>query len=87
VHDSWQASHLCGTRDCFNGDHIVVESKELNESRKECQTHPYFVYMEFELSDGRIVRQEGDYICKHEPSCMRRYVRPLAGTGNEAQFP
>jgi hypothetical protein len=29
-------SHLCGTRDCINPDHMVLESKQTNDERTSC---------------------------------------------------
>lgn len=34
--DSLMISHLCGTRNCCNPDHIVIETKATNDERTHC---------------------------------------------------
>ncbi|GAA5965709.1 hypothetical protein JCM21900_001568 [Sporobolomyces salmonicolor] len=54
---SYQASHLCANRECFNPDHLVAERRGANFAREEC----------FErFRDG--VQWAED--CPHRPRCL-----------------
>ncbi|KAM3425882.1 hypothetical protein MY4824_010140, partial [Beauveria thailandica] len=37
LYDYWHASHLCGRPTCIEPNHIAVEPKSANESRKGCR--------------------------------------------------
>eukprot|EP01097_Dermamoeba_algensis_P004934 TRINITY_DN3151_c0_g1_i1.p1 TRINITY_DN3151_c0_g1~~TRINITY_DN3151_c0_g1_i1.p1 ORF type:complete len:172 (-),score=13.53 TRINITY_DN3151_c0_g1_i1:470-985(-) len=60
-------SHICGTRNCCNADHLLIEPKSINEER----THCHFV-MKNALKDGEAVLRYyfSNYtLCRHAPSC------------------
>lgn len=39
-----QASHLCHESDCFNPDHIVIESSQSNKRRNDCKASWKLLY-------------------------------------------
>nr|AAP73783.1 intron-encoded I-PpoI type endonuclease [Neoscytalidium dimidiatum] len=39
AHAAYNVSHLCGNGECFNPDHLVIETAGLNQRRKTCQGH------------------------------------------------
>ena len=59
-------SHLCGTRNCVNKAHIIIETKRINDER----THCHFCLRNYVLSQGSTM-PVGDAckICNHEPTC------------------
>jgi hypothetical protein len=56
-----QVSHLCDCRTCFNPDHLVPESPQLNNSRKGCAGPVFCQYHGHLLVD----------LCPHTPKCIR----------------
>lgn len=55
-----EASHLCHRRACLNIDHLVWESRQANEARKNCV--------------GRVFCRECHQwlqLCTHEPKCIK----------------
>lgn len=62
-------SHLCGTRNCLNPDHIILEPKYINDQRTHCHfcidallrfnDHDYEVVQQFISLGG----------CPHDPPC------------------
>jgi Zinc-binding loop region of homing endonuclease len=56
---TYQASHLCGRRACFNPDHICYESAEANNQRKGCP------------GDIRCSCDAIAYECPHIPKCLK----------------
>lgn len=65
--DDITISHLCGTRNCCNPEHLVLESKATNDERTHCH---------FSLKHAKDARgQSGirDWIrsscCPHNPKC------------------
>lgn len=65
--DDLVISHLCGTRNCLNPQHLVLESKRVNDER----THCHFVMMNILATTGfdgieRFYQVGG---CKHFPKC------------------
>ncbi|KAJ8096646.1 zinc-binding loop region of homing endonuclease-domain-containing protein [Lipomyces tetrasporus] len=40
---SYDVSHLCHNRKCFNSDHLVVESRQNNRNRQACNGHKILV--------------------------------------------
>lgn len=65
-------SHLCGTSNCCNAEHMVLESKKTNDERTHCHyclnnilaSHP--IYAEF-LAAKQMFHQMGS--CVHNPRC------------------
>jgi len=57
-------SHVCGTRNCINQDHIVLESKKLNDERTHCHT-----IMTWAQEKGQLQNYLDLNICKHDPPC------------------
>lgn len=55
------ASHLCGNRRCFRGDHLIWESAEDNQNRKGCVGILRTV-VRAEVTDIMV--------CRHEPKCI-----------------
>lgn len=62
--DALTISHVCGTHHCVNAEHIVLESKVINDERTMC----HFVMTEAKrkgvLDNLRELR-----VCPHEPIC------------------
>ncbi|RYP13475.1 hypothetical protein DL765_006888 [Monosporascus sp. GIB2] len=56
------ASHLCHTPLCINPSHIIFESSDENQSRRDCQERARFL-----RAEGRDLPQRCD---KHIPPCM-----------------
>jgi len=57
-----QISHLCHNATCINTDHLVQESAEINNSRKNCVG-----IVEIQLPTGI---QRGQ-VCTHQPPCKK----------------
>jgi len=62
----YQASHLCGIANCILPAHIVVESKAINESRKDCHAH---ITVKTEI-DGAVYILPPNQPCPHQPQCI-----------------
>lgn len=62
-------SHLCGTRNCCNPDHLFLESKSVNDER----THCHFVMNCTLRSGGMQALQRLNELpfCPHTPVCGR----------------
>jgi hypothetical protein len=60
-------SHLCGTRNCCNENHIILEPKEINDERTHC--HFVMSHVAAHSGHGSIekVRELGG--CPHSPQC------------------
>jgi hypothetical protein len=71
------ASHLCGEAACVNPDHIVVESKDSNESRKYCQKDFFTGFITIGNKEVRV--DVGTNVCSHAVSCVRRYIAIVLG--------
>jgi len=54
-------SHLCDIRNCFNPDHLVSESPQLNNDRKGC-AGPIYCSVH-----GHLIVD----LCSHSPNCVR----------------
>ena len=52
-------SHLCDNRRCFNPKHLVQESPQVNNSRKNC------------LGEIHCARGHVHPVCRHQPRCIR----------------
>lgn len=59
-------SHLCGTRNCCNADHIVVEHKYINDERTHCHFSLRNALTHGGYSD---VHSVVEAICTHVPRC------------------
>lgn len=66
------ASHLCHEPRCIAKDHIVVESKDLNEARKDCEGN--YLAGWAECAEGWKVVFESTFACTHNPPCFRRAI-------------
>jgi len=60
------ASHRCGKSVCLTPDHLCVESKPMNESRKECQKH-FYVLTEIDYTQYLLAP---NHTCNHLPPCI-----------------
>jgi len=65
LYGNHHASHLCANERCINPDHLVIEPKAMNESRKECSSKLHIV----------TTIQDQQYIlpakaCTHVPACL-----------------
>jgi len=60
------SSHRCGKSICLTPDHLCVESKPVNESRKECQKH-FYVLTEIEYTKYLL---PPNHTCPHHPPCI-----------------
>lgn len=60
-------SHLCGTRNCCNGNHLVLEPKWVNDER----THCHFTLRNAKSNSGYKGMRKilGIGICPHNPKC------------------
>lgn len=60
-------SHVCGTRNCCQPRHIVLETKAINDER----THCHFVLAHIKRTAGydRMI-QLVDALCGHNPKCL-----------------
>jgi hypothetical protein len=56
-------SHICGTRNCCNQSHILIETKEINDSRVHCH---FFLKRSESLSKKKNFI---DMYCLHNPKC------------------
>jgi hypothetical protein len=66
IQDSPVLSHLCGTRNCLCADHLIIETKQINDER----THCHFCFDNFMKKNGH--RPSDDMIkmfCPHNPLC------------------
>lgn len=57
-------SHLCGTRNCCNPDHLILETKQTNDER----THCHFCMRNAKQS-GKLAAFLACGACRHEPQC------------------
>jgi hypothetical protein len=60
------ASHRCGNSTCITADHLCVETKAVNESRKECQKH-FYVLTEIDYTTYILPPNN---TCIHTPPCI-----------------
>lgn len=62
--ESLTISHLCGTRNCCNADHLVLETKAINDER----THCHFCLRNLDSNEARnyFLAHNG---CRHVPQC------------------
>ena len=59
-------SHLCGTRNCINPDHLFLEAKKINDER----THCHFVLNTYLEKTGRRCPEKILVnLCCHTPLC------------------
>lgn len=68
TNDELTISHLCGTRNCIIGDHLILEPKRINDERTGC--HQYLlngVKPKDEELYWALVRQE---LCPHDIQCL-----------------
>ena len=56
--DGSEASHLCAKPTCFNPNHIIFESKQMNQSRRGC------IGFIIDMNDVRYLH------CEHAPPCL-----------------
>lgn len=70
LEQGFHASHLCHEPTCIKPEHIVVESRKDNESRKACKLS----YLSGFQSEGGVSREcwRSSHECPHEPMCIRR---------------
>ncbi|KAK9357090.1 zinc-binding loop region of homing endonuclease-domain-containing protein [Lipomyces starkeyi] len=67
LYKGYHASHLCHQPICINPDHLVIESKEANESRKICSAK---VHVQASINGiGYLLAAEE---CRHSPPCIIR---------------
>jgi len=63
-------SHLCGTRYCCNPQHIILETKALNDERTHCHFVLNSAFEAYGFNDYRGVRRILKYGgCPHHPRC------------------
>lgn len=68
TNDDLTISHLCGTRNCCEADHIVIEPKSVNDTRTHCHYIMKTAKEEYMTSDKvRQFLEQG--FCPHEPRC------------------
>lgn len=67
LRDDLTISHLCGTRNCCNPDHLVLESKATNDERVHC----HFGLKHAKQSRGQSGVKDWDRssCCPHNPKC------------------
>jgi len=56
-------SHVCGSRFCLNGTHMVLEAKQVNDKRVHC--HVFLAYVT-DASKRHVLAQDH---CPHSPKC------------------
>ncbi|KAK9253194.1 zinc-binding loop region of homing endonuclease-domain-containing protein [Lipomyces tetrasporus] len=67
LYGGYQASHLCHQTNCINPDHLVVETQQVNLSRKMCS-----VKVNVKTSvNGRDYFLKAEE-CPHSPPCIIR---------------
>jgi hypothetical protein len=75
-------SHTCGTRNCCNGDHMLLEPKWVNDER----THCHFVLGAAKKTKGwdgfKTVQETG---CPHTPKCGSVVVNKIIKTDDAFQ--
>jgi len=66
--DALVISHLCGNGPrCCNPDHLILESKKINDERTHCH---FCLQQIYKLGDYRSIKIALDIgICSHEPAC------------------
>lgn len=60
-------SHLCGTRNCCNEDHIVIESKGVNDERTHCHFCMHLILSTSGHEGVKRFLELGG--CPHTPHC------------------
>lgn len=72
INEQLDASHLCGEPNCFNPDHLVVESRMVNEDRKSCQRNSFVSELVLESGDILEIGTVGSS-CPHAPQCIPKF--------------
>ncbi|KAK9429741.1 zinc-binding loop region of homing endonuclease-domain-containing protein [Lipomyces doorenjongii] len=67
LYRGYHASHLCHQRGCINPDHLVVETEDVNYSRKMCSTK---VHTKTSVNGRDYLANAED--CPHSPPCVIR---------------
>jgi hypothetical protein len=60
-------SHLCGTRNCCNGSHLILEPKWLNDLRTHCHHILNTIFLKSGYEGLRKAITDG--YCTHNPKC------------------
>lgn len=68
VATSITVSHLCGTRNCCNGNHLILEPKKINDERTHCHFCLGIVSLN-PFCTRWFLKQIAALICPHEPRC------------------
>lgn len=71
INEFLEVSHLCGMPNCIEPDHLVVEPKALNESRKICQKDLFISVITINNVDFQIYSKSK---CTHEVHCVPRWI-------------
>jgi len=71
-------SHICGTRKCCSGAHLLLEPKFVNDSRTHCHFHVHHLLKgggsrKAVLKRVKLIRG----ICPHNPRCFSYVGRRL----------
>ena len=78
-------SHLCGTRNCCNSDHLYLEEKSINDTR----THCHEVLKTVLLKSGstgleRFLSEWAGLFCDHNPCCGLLPSSPISPQASQA---
>jgi hypothetical protein len=65
-------SHLCGTRNCCNSNHFILESKEINDERVHCHWCLRNIFLQSGWDGVRAFFNIGG--CTHNPRCCTEYI-------------
>jgi hypothetical protein len=57
---TYKCSHLCHYTQCFNSEHLVVETRNMNKNQMMCAGQ-----MKLKCECGKIIS-----LCKHSPPCI-----------------
>lgn len=79
-------SHLCGTRNCCNPDHIILEPKYINDERTGCHQAIFKSALK-RVKDLKYKKRAAvklavdgfidNYYCDHNPSCCTKMKEPF----------
>jgi len=73
--DSLTISHLCGTRDCCNSEHLIIEGKKINDERTHCHFVLKNIKKAHQKDSANFMKDNLDLFfriggCPHEPKCL-----------------
>jgi hypothetical protein len=79
-----QVSHLCHNANCFNSDHLQVETSALNKDRNACQGHKIVRFYHLDdLENVRLDQHRNEYFTEYHPCAhgtresRRRCILPV----------